>query len=105
MNIELAEAFLRNIYDTHTPSQWGDCQGEHEVYGFESESPRYPCELYKGAAGALELPVIEWVRPPKSETEGFIIPQLYLEYTRQLLTERPIWAALEVYTRPAEGKD
>lgn len=69
MNLELAESFFRNIYDTHIPSDWGSCNGEHEVEGFEAEQPSYPCNLYSKAAEVLGLPIVEWIRPkPKPRT-------------------------------------
>lgn len=63
MNSELAEAFFRNIYETHTPSNWGDCSvckdGSDMGYGVQ-----YPCEFYKSAAEILGLPIVEWIKPP-----------------------------------------
>ena len=62
--LEIAQKFFEGIYQTHQPSDYGSCEGEHEGGGYEYESPRSPCDLHSEAAKFLELPVIEFVRKP-----------------------------------------
>lgn len=63
--------FLQSLYDTHQPSEYGSCRGNHEVCGFQEESPEWPCYFHQKAADLLGLPEVEAIgtREPSEPSE------------------------------------